>query len=144
SAKGDVIMCMGAHAHYPADYVRKCVQYLETFQADNVGGIIRTLPQSASVVSVAIACFMSHRLGAGTATFRSGTSEPRWVDTVFGGCYRRAVFERIGKLNEMLIKSQDREFNQRLRNAGGRILCVPEIQCTYYARGNMREFARHI
>jgi succinoglycan biosynthesis protein ExoA len=143
-ARGEIIMCMGAHARYPADYVSKCVAYLENYEADNVGGMMRTEPTADTMVAKSIAYVMSHRFGAGTATFRSGANHPKWVDTVFGGCYRRSVFEKIGYFNETLIKTQDREFNQRLRDAGGKILFAPDIQCSYYARGTLREFAKHL
>jgi GT2 family glycosyltransferase len=65
------------------------------------------------------------------------------VDTVFGGCWRREVFERIGRFNERLKRGQDMEFNQRLRRAGGRILLAPELVSEYYARAELRSFWKH-
>jgi GT2 family glycosyltransferase len=65
------------------------------------------------------------------------------VDTVFGGCYRREVFEQIGRFNELLVCSQDMEFNRRLQRRGGKILLVPEIVSYYYARSDMKSFWEH-
>ena len=49
--------------------------------------------QMTVAVAQAIARGLSHPFGVGWAYFRIGTSKPRWVDTVFGGCYRKDVFE---------------------------------------------------
>ena len=65
------------------------------------------------------------------------SSEPRWVDTVPFGCYRREVFERIGGFDEELVRNQDDELNLRLIRAGGRILLVPDVVCRYYARNSL-------
>jgi succinoglycan biosynthesis protein ExoA len=62
---------------------------------------------------------------------------------VFGGCWRREVFERIGFFNERLERSQDIEFNLRLRRAGGSILLAPGMECHYYARAALLPFLRH-
>jgi glycosyltransferase involved in cell wall biosynthesis len=74
---------------------------------------------------------------------RTNAAAPRWVDTVFGGCYRRGILERVGEFNERLPRGQDLEFNLRLKRAGGRTLLVPSIRCDYFARCDPRSFLRH-
>jgi len=142
-AKGDLVMIAGAHALYPKDYVSKCVAYSQAYPAaDNIGGVRWTEPRENTFVGKSIAYVSSHRLGAGTAPYHRGGKSPSWVDSVWGGCYRREVFERLGLYNEALVVGEDREFNRRLRGLGGKILQVPEIRCTYYARSKFREFCR--
>ena len=75
--------------------------------------------------------------------FRVHTDEPKWVDTVFGGCYRREVFDRVGLFNENLVRGQDMEFNLRLKKAGGKTLLVPDIVSYYYARSDIKSFWKH-
>ncbi len=70
--------------------------------------------------------------------------EPRWADTVFCGCWRREVFERVGRFNERLARGQDMEFNQRLRRSGGKILLAPELVVEYYARAELWSFRNTI
>jgi succinoglycan biosynthesis protein ExoA len=140
---GDIIIRLDAHAAIAPDYVSRCVDVLRTSGADNVGGIMRTRPRGAGRLARAIGAVTSHRFGVGGSYFRAHPSGPMWVDTVFGGCYPRAVFERVGLFNERLVRGQDMEFNQRLRRAGGRILLDPSIVCDYYARSSPTEFARH-
>lgn len=142
SSKGQIIMRMDAHATYENDYISKCVKYLDEYNADNVGGIRMTRPSNNNTIGKAIALSVSHPFAAGTAIYRTGTKKARWVDTVFGGCYRREVFSKIGFFNEDLVKGQDREFNFRLRKSGGKILLVPDIICYYYARSNLKAFCK--
>ena len=142
-AKGEIILRMDAHASYEKDYISKCLKYLKEYNADNVGGILKTLPAENTISAEAIALSLSHPFGVGTSYFRLGAKEPREVDTVFGGCYKREVFEKIGLFNENLKRSQDIEFNLRLKRTGGKILLVPDIISYYYPKSNLEDFFLH-
>jgi glycosyltransferase involved in cell wall biosynthesis len=143
NARGTIVAIMGAHTTYEKDYISKCVKFLHEYKADNVGGILKTVRGTKTSVGRAIALALSNLFGAGNSYFRIGSKEPRWVDTVFGGCYRKEVFEKIGLFNEDFVRSQDMDFNIRLTKAGGKILLHPEIVGYYYAEPNLRAFARH-
>lgn len=142
-AKGDIIIRMDAHAEYEKNYISQCLKYLKECKADNVGGVIKTLPSKDNIWAKAIAIVLSHPFGAGNSFFRIGSKKPKWVDTVFGGCYRKEIFKKIGFFNERLIRSQDIEFNQRLRKSGGKILLVPDIKSYYYPQSNFNDFLKH-
>jgi len=142
-AKGEIIARMDAHAVYEKDYLSKCVRYLEEHKADNVGGIIKTLPGEDTVIAKAIALCLSHIFGAGNSYFRIGLKEPQPVDTVFGGCWRKEIFAKIGLFNEKMIRSQDLEFNLRLKESGGKIILFPDIVSYYYAQSTLLGFLGH-
>ncbi|MDO8663594.1 MAG: glycosyltransferase family 2 protein [Candidatus Wildermuthbacteria bacterium] len=143
NAKGAVIVRMDAHAGYEKEYISKCVKYLNEYRVDNVGGVMITVSRSNTLLGKAIVAVLSHRFGVGNAIFRIGAKEPVLVDTVFGGCYRKEVFEKIGYFNEDLQRGQDMDFNLRLRKSGGKILLVPEIKSFYYARSDFKSFLGH-
>jgi len=142
NSKGKIIIRMDAHASYEKDYISKCLKYLKEYNVDNVGGVIKTLPAKNTIVAKAIALALSSRFGV-ASDFRLGSKTPKFVDTVFGGCYKKEVFEKIGYYNENLIRSQDLEFNLRLKKAGRKILLVPEILAYYYSQDNFRDFFWH-
>src|SRR5207247_10286007 len=73
---------------------------------------------------------------------RTVAAARRLVDTVPFGCYRRAVFDRIGVFDEDLVRNQDDELNARLLKQGGRIMLIPEVVSHYYARGSLGQVAR--
>lgn len=141
ASSGRIVVRMDVHCRYPAHYIPRLVEWLESSGADNVGGACRTLPASETPTARAIAIALSHPLGVGNAHFRVGVSEPRWVDTVPFGCYRRDVFERIGLFDEELVRNQDDEFNHRLIGHGGRILIVPDVVSDYFARASLGKLA---
>jgi len=140
-AKGDLIMILGTHSEYPADYVSSCVK--NSGKAENVGGCIRSIPRGQGFISRIINLVRNDIFGCGRSEFRQGTDEPKYVVTVFGGCYKREVFERIGLFNEKLERSSDIEFNLRLKEAGMKTLLVPSIVVDYYARTSLWEFLKH-
>ncbi len=142
-ARGDIIIRMDAHASIERPFISRSVEALEKYQADNVGGIMITHPQSRGFFARAITQSLSCTFGVGNSHFRVHVKKPRWVDTVFGGCYRHEVFERIGCFNEKLSRGQDIEFNLRLKKAGGKILLVPNIVSHYHARAEFKTFLRH-
>jgi len=143
NSRGEVIARMDAHAGYEKDYISKCVRYLKEYDADNVGGTMKTLARENTIVAKAIALCLSHPFGAGGSQFRTGVNEPKWVDTVFNGCYKKEVFDKIGLFNENLIRSQDMEFNLRLKKSRRKILLHPEIVSYYYPKSNLKDFFLH-
>jgi cellulose synthase/poly-beta-1,6-N-acetylglucosamine synthase-like glycosyltransferase len=142
NAKGDVIIRMDAHSIYEKLYISKCIKYLYDFNVDNVGGIWVTLSGVDTITANAIVLALSHPFGVGNSYFRIGSKEPRYVDTVPFGCYKREVFDRIGFFDEDLIRNQDDEFNLRLIKSGGKILLVPEIVSHYFARESVLKLWR--
>ena len=143
ASRGEIIVRMDAHARVAADYISRCVDALERTGADNVGGVVVHIAKSDGWFAGPIVEALGHPFGVGNSHFRIGASEEAWVDTVFGGCWRREVFSRVGMFNTDLARGQDMEFNQRLRRAGGRILLSPKIVSYYYTRSRLAEFARH-
>lgn len=144
AAKGEVIMIMGgAHAIYTPNYISNCVRCLQAYNVENVGGVIVATPADETLVAKGIALALSHPFGAGNSYFRIGSKQPRWVDTVFGGCYRREIFEKLGLWNEDLSRGSDMDFHIRLKQAGGRTLLVPDIVAYYYPKSTLTAFAEH-
>lgn len=144
TAKGQTIAIIGSHATYTPTYLSQCENALTLYNVDNVGGIVKILPRSDTRVAKALTIILSHPFGSGAVHYRIGAKQPKLVDTVFGGCYRREVFDQIGLFNEDLARSQDSDFNIRLRRAGGKILLDPKIECHYYVRSTLGEFTRHV
>jgi hypothetical protein len=141
-ATGDVIARMDAHVVYPPDYLERLVARLTETGAENVGGRVDTVPGGGTIVARAIARAMAHPFGVGNSHFRLRAAAPRFVDTVPFGCFRREVFDRIGRFDEELVRNQDDEFNARIIRHGGRILLDPAIVVRYAARPRLRLLAR--
>lgn len=144
NAIGEVVIRLDAHSTYIRDYISKCVKYLKEYDADNVGGIWKIMPKKSTLINKAICFASSSVFGAGNAYYRRGYSgKPKMVDTVFCGCYKREIFDKIGLFNENLKRSQDMEFNLRLKRAGGKIFLFSDIVAYYYPKSNLKDFFWH-
>lgn len=143
-ASGEIIIRVDAHALYPPGYISRCVAALLESGAANVGGIWRIVPGNPSRLGWAIAKGLAHGFGIGNAAYRLATAtEPQWVDTVPFFCCKKSLFDKVGYFNECLTRTQDIEFNRRIRNAGGGILLCPDIEITYFARSDLGSMSRN-
>jgi GT2 family glycosyltransferase len=111
------------------------VAALITTGVDNVGGLQR--PIARGTVQQAIGLAMSHPFGVGNAQFRIG-KKSGFVDTVYLGCFRREVFDKVGLFDdESALVSEDSDINQRIRESGGRVYLDTGIVVHYYPRENL-------
>jgi glycosyltransferase involved in cell wall biosynthesis len=144
NSTGEAIIILGAHAEYSENYISENVKALYSYEVDNVGGLLEQIWPVQNTAGKAITMVLSSKFGIGGATYRTGTDKPVFVETVFGGCYRRSVFERIGLFNEELVSSSDMDFNTRLKKIGGKILLIPTAKVYYYyAETNFKKFIRN-
>lgn len=142
-AKGDYIFIAGAHARYPENYISGCITNSQKYDADNIGGVMETIPFEDNFTGRLITKVLSSPFGVGNSKFRIGSSEVIETDTVFGGCYKKEVFEKHGKFNENLVSTSDYEFNKRIKQKGARIFLVPEIKIKYFTRSTLWKFLKN-
>lgn len=137
-ASGDFIARMDAHTIYPDDYLARGVERLRRGDADWVSG-----PQLAWGVdrwSRRIALALGTPLGLGGASYRKATRETE-VDSGYTGVWRRETLIRQGGWDERWAVNEDGELAARIREAGGRIVCVPEMAARYIPRNSLRRLA---
>lgn len=146
AATGDILVRMDAHALYEPDYIRCCVELLETTGAAGVGG--RQRHRGYGYKAQAIAAALGSRFAAGDAAYRRAR-DPRWTDTVYLGAWRTEAARAVGGWDEGWSVNEDYEFNLRLREwhyrrTGSRdaILLSPEIRSWYFGRSRFRALAR--
>jgi len=140
---GDYIFILSAHTKYNSDYFVKLVSSAIELNADCVGAVLVTDIKNKNKKSNSIKSILTSIFGVGNASFRTGTSIVKEVDTVAFGCYEKDVFKKYGLYDERLIRNQDIELNKRIINGGGKIYLIPEVHCTYYARENFTALAKN-
>ncbi len=133
-AKGEIIVRVDGHTIIEPDYVTQCVDALQRTGYDNVGGRMDAVGETVFAQAVALAT--SSPFGVGGAKFHFSQKE-ELVDTVYMGAWHKSTFDKIGGFDERFIRSQDSEFNYRLRANGGKILLSPKIKSKYYARSSV-------
>ncbi len=134
NAGGRYVAIMGAHARYPADYLIRCFELAEKLHTDNVGG--PAIAEGDGYVQRSNAASHHSPFSVGGASWHSLEYEGM-ADTVFGGFYRRDVFDRIGMFDEEFVRDSDAEFNFRLLRSGGTIWQSPAVRSWYTPRSTI-------
>lgn len=140
AARGAIIVRVDGHCEIAPDYVRRCVEHLQSGDADGVGGPITTIGQSATAEVIAVA--MSSSFGVGGSAFRTLRDRTTLTDTIAFPAYTREIVERAGPYDEELVRNQDDEYNYRLRKLGARLLLAADVQSKYYSRSSLTALAR--
>jgi len=143
ASSGDYIFVISAHAKYTHDYFKVLVKAINQLNADCVGPVLVTEVKVNTQKANSIKKILSHKFGVGNASFRTGSSKIKSVDTVAFGCYKREVFNKYGLYDERLVRNQDIELNKRIIRGGGKIYLIPDVQCIYYARETFLSLANN-
>lgn len=142
NGRGEIVGFGGAHAHYPPDYLRNAIIVMKESGADVVGGgHTGFVADRPGVVRKAMAWLYQSPMGSGVAAYHRRKT-PGFVDTVFGGFYKREVFERIGIFNEALPRNQDNELNARVTSNGFRIYFDPRLSTEYVIKTDWKTFLK--
>ena len=132
-AQGAIVARMDVHSEYAPDYLRRCLEELETTGAKNVGG--PALTRADGYFQRANAAAYGSPFAVGGARFHDAHFEGL-VDTVPYGCWRKQTLEDLGGFDEALVRNQDDELNLRLVRQGGTIWQTPRIRSWYRPRAN--------
>jgi succinoglycan biosynthesis protein ExoA len=139
-ARGEFIVRMDAHTHYPGNYVAAGVERLRR------GGVVWVngpqVPTGRGPWSARVALATQSWLGIGGATFRRGAGTEIETDTGFTGMWSRADLDRLGGWDDEWTINQDAELAARIRASGGRIVCIPEMAAEYIPRDSLKMLAR--
>ena len=142
-SSGEFIIRLDAHSYIPTNYFSELIKFSEEYKSDNIGTCCITDVKNKNSKTNAIKKVLSNRFGVGNSLFRIGVTEPQKVDTVPFGCYRKEVFDKVGLFNKYLKRNQDIELNKRIAKTGGKVILIPEVKSTYFARESFTEIAKN-
>jgi glycosyltransferase involved in cell wall biosynthesis len=139
ACNGSWVLRLDAHSEYPVDYLSRCWTSKQNTGADNVGGLFVTKPGAPTYWAKLVQAITTHPFGVGNAGFRIGMQEG-YADTVPYGFYHKSIFQKLGYLDERLVRAQDYEFNRRIIWSGGKIWRDPNILVNYFNQPTLRKF----
>lgn len=141
-AKGDIIIMVNAHSTLDKDFLRYNLEYLKKTGADAVGGKLNTVNDNYSIIAQAIPLAADSPLGSGGKRYRNKVEEGWVKDTLPYCAYPKILFNKIGLIDEELIRDQDEEFNYRILKFGGKIFYTPKIISHLQIRPSLKKFWR--
>lgn len=138
--RGDAIIRMDAHASMPPEFIRKNVEVLESGEAASGGRRPNIIDGDSPWKRMILAAEQS-MFGSSISSSRRSTKR-MYPKSIFCGMYRREVFDRVGKYNELLPRSEDNDINQRIRQAGYRLCYSPDIVYYQHTRATLKGMLR--
>jgi succinoglycan biosynthesis protein ExoA len=139
-ASGEFVARMDAHTLYPDCYVHEGVKRLRHGDVAWVSG-----PQLAvgdGIWSQRIALALSTKLGTGGARYRHEQDSELDVDSGFTGIWSTDSLRAHGGWDEGWPNDQDFELAARIRQDGGRIVCLPSMAACYIPRASLKALGR--
>ncbi len=141
TAKGDVIIRVDAHARIPRNFVSRNVYNLK--QGENVvGGGRPNITSGVSPWKLTLLAAEDSLFGSSVASYRRPPTQKEYLDSLFHAAYRREVIQKVGGFNENLGRTEDNEFHYRIRMAGYKLCCCPDIISYQHSRNDLRGMIR--
>lgn len=136
TVSGDAILRVDAHTTFPDNFVELNVNNL--MKGENIcGGKVISVPAHIDNWNIFINEAENSMFGGSFAAFRRADT-PRYVSTAAFAIYRKNVFDRVGKYNEELTRTEDNEMHYRMRKAGFRFYYDPKIESYRTTRSSLR------
>jgi succinoglycan biosynthesis protein ExoA len=143
-ARARILIRADAHADYPPDFIRSCVNAMQSSGAASVVVPMRT--EGKAGLQYAIAATQNSKLGNGGSAHRRA-GESSFVEHGHHAAFDRAAFLSLGGYNEAFTHNEDAEFDHRLVRSGRRIWMDTGATMTYYPRSSLesleRQYYRH-
>jgi glycosyltransferase involved in cell wall biosynthesis len=136
ASAGDYVCIFGAHAKYPPDYIRVCMEELKSKHAAGCSGRLITASAGMHLSARLAAWCIAHRFTSSRSSVR--THPGGYVDTIPFPVMDKQSLLDVGGYDERLDRNQDNDMNQRLRAFGHKLYLTPRTQATYYARPGVK------
>ena len=141
TATGDVIIRVDAHARIPRNFVSRNIYNLQMGE-DVVGGGRPNITSDVSSWKLTLLAAEDSLFGSSVATYRRPATQKEYMDSLFHAAYRREVIQKVGGFNEDLGRTEDNEFHYRIRQAGYKMCCCPDIISYQHSRNNLKDMIR--
>ena len=139
-SSGDVVVKVDAHSKITSDFIEKSVATIQS--GENIcGGKRPTIVETTDNFSKTLNLVEENMFGSSIADYRKADGE-RYVNSIFHGMYRKEVFEKVGLLNEKLIRTEDNEIHYRIRKNGYKIRYSNDILSYQYTRPTVKRMLK--
>ncbi|MCD6109001.1 MAG: glycosyltransferase [Thermoplasmata archaeon] len=145
-ATGDMLMNYSGHTIAEKNLLKELALRLKKLPKDIAGiGCSNLPPKKQSLIGKAAGIAFSSLMG-GKNIFPQHASynKERYVEHMSFTCYRREIFDKVGKFDPIFWCGQDAEFDIRVRKAGYKILYTPKTKVYHFKRESLRSLFRQM
>ncbi len=136
-ATGDIIIRVDAHSKIPRQFVSRNVFNIQEGE-DIVGGGRPNICANPNPWTKTLLAAEESLFGSSVADYRRPAAQKEYHDSLFHAAYRREVFANVGGFNEDLGRTEDNELHYRIRQAGYKLCCCPEIISFQHTRSTFK------
>ena len=140
AAQGDAFIRVDAHATISERFIELSIRDLQNGE-DICGGRVISVPADDSKWNAVLSEADNSMFGGGVAAFRRANTA-KYVKTAAFAAYRKRVFDKVGRYNELLTRTEDNEMHYRMRKAGFQFYFDPEIISYRRTRSSLRELLK--
>jgi len=140
-ATGDIIIRIDAHSKIPRHFVAKNVFEISEGE-DIVGGGRPNTTDGMSSWKLTLLAAEESLFGSSVADYRRAPGQKIYLDSLFHAAYKREVFAKVGGFNEDLGRTEDNELHYRMRQAGYKFCCCPEIISFQHTRSTLKKMIK--
>ena len=137
NATGDIIIRVDAHSKIPRQFVSRNVFNIKEGE-DIVGGGRPNICANPNPWTKTLLAAEESLFGSSVADYRRPAAQKEYHDSLFHAAYRREVFAKVGGFNEDLGRTEDNELHYRIRQAGYKLCCCPEIISFQHTRSTLK------
>jgi glycosyltransferase involved in cell wall biosynthesis len=141
TATGELIIRVDAHARIPRNFVSRNVYNIKQGEMV-VGGGRPNISSDVSPWKLTLLAAEDSLFGSSIAGYRRPATEKEYMDSLFHAAYRREVIEKVGGFNVELGRTEDNEFHYRIRMAGYKMCCCPDIISYQHSRNTLKHMVR--
>lgn len=140
-ATGDIIIRVDAHASIPRNFVTRNVKHIK--EGENItGGGRPNITTGVSPWKLTLLAAEESLFGSSIASYRRQPVGKEYIDSMFHAAYRREVFGNVGGFNEDLGRTEDNEIHYRIRKAGYKLCCCPDIISYQMTRNTLMDMIK--
>ncbi len=132
---GDALIRLDAHATMPSDFIGKNVAVLESGEMASGGRRPNIIDECTPWKETLLVAEQS-MFGSSFAPYRNSLNK-MYTSSLFCGMYRREVYDKVGKYNELLPRSEDNDMTYRVRKSGFKLCYSPEIVFYQHTRNTL-------
>lgn len=132
---GDALVRIDAHASMPSDFISKNVAVLNSGEVASGGRRPNIIDDSTPFKETLLSAEQS-MFGSGFASYRN-SNKKMYSSSLFCGMYKREVYDKVGRYNELLPRSEDNDMTYRIRKAGFKLCYCPDIVFYQHARSSL-------
>ncbi len=132
---GDALIRLDAHASMPFDFISRNVAVLKSGEVASGGKRPNIIDDSTPYKETLLSAEQS-MFGSGFASYRN-SNKKMYASSLFCGMYKREVYEKVGRYNELLPRSEDNDMTYRIRKAGYKLCYSPDIVFYQHTRSSL-------